>query len=270
MILIDLHIHTNYSDGTDSPDEIFKKAEKIGLKQIAITDHNTLDGAVKGAEICKNYSVDYIIGTELSCQYKDKNVHLLGYFNPSSTDFNEVISFIKLGKKDRVRQHKQIIESLNELGFKITYDELLEYHPADNRNRVHICELLIKKGYMNTVSEIFDNYLQKGKPCFVKHNSPPLEEGIKAIHKCGGVAVIAHFFEYKKDNFEDFFGDLIDEIDGIECYHSKHTPVQTAMLEEIARRNNLLITGGSDYHGTVRPYAKLGCARVENDFYLKL
>ncbi len=268
--MIDLHIHTNYSDGTDSPLEIFEKAGQLSLKQIAITDHNTVEGALKGAEICKNYSFDYLIGTELSCGWKGKDVHLLGYFGNTTTDFEEVNSFIKLGKEERIRQHKQIISKFNKLGFRINYDELLEYHPADNRNRVHICELLIKKGYMKSVNEIFDNYLKRDKPCYVEHKCPPLIKGIEAVHKCGGIAVIAHFYEYKMNDFEDFFSGAINILDGIECYHSKHTPVQSAMLEEVARRNNLCITGGSDYHGGVTPYVRLGCANVPDEFFQKL
>lgn len=267
--MIDLHIHTDYSDGTNAPLEILQKAEKLGLKQIAITDHNCVDGALEARTHLEKFSLDFVIGCELSCDFRDKEIHLLGYFNKNTDNFDALKAFIQKGDYAKQTQHRGIIEKLQKLGFSVTYDELLEMYPNVVRNRVHIAQLLISKGYAQSVAEVFDRYVTKGKPCYVKKQSQPLYEGIDAIHSCGGLAVIAHFYEYKKPDFEEFFGDTIQKIDGIEAYHSKHSREQTDRLIEIANKYGKLITGGSDYHGAVKPNVKLGCAEVPDEYMIK-
>lgn len=260
--MIDLHIHTKYSDGTDTPIEILQMAENFGLNQISITDHNCVDGAVEAIKYLDDFSFDFIIGCELSCDYKDKEIHLLGYFDKNTTSFDEIKRFIKKGDSAKQIQHKGIIEKFCDLGFDVSYDELVKMYPNAVRNRVHIAQLLISKGYAESVAEVFDKYITKGKPCYVKKQSQPLADGIDAIHDCGGIAVIAHFYEYKKSDFEEFFGDIIEKIDGIEAYHSKHSMEQINALIDVANRCGKIITGGSDYHGAVKPNVQLGCANV--------
>lgn len=267
--MIDLHIHTNYSDGTNTPLEILQMAEKLGLKQIAITDHNCVDGAIEARKHLEKFSFDFVIGCELSCDYRDKEIHLLGYFNKNTDNFDALRSFIQKGDYAKQIQHRGIIEKLQKLGFSVTYDELLKMYPNVVRNRVHIAQLLISKGYAQSVAEVFDGYVTKGKPCYVKKQSQPLEDGINAIHRCGGLAVIAHFYEYKMPDFEEFFGDVIQKIDGIEAYHSKHSREQTDRLIETANKYGKIITGGSDYHGEVKPNVKLGCADVPDECMIK-
>lgn len=267
--MIDLHIHTKYSDGTDTPLEILQKAEQLGLKQISITDHNCVDGAIEAIKFLDGFSFDFVTGCELSCDYRDKEIHLLGYFDKNTNNFNELNAFIKKGDFAKQVQHKGIIEKFQNLGFDVTFDELVRLCPTSARNRVHIAQLLISKGYAQSVAEVFDKYVTKGKPCYVKKQSQPLSEGIDAIHSCGGLAVIAHFYEYKESNFEDFFGDIIEKIDGIEAYHSKHSKEQTDKLIEVAQRHGKIVTGGSDYHGTVKPKVMLGCAEVPDKYMIK-
>lgn len=267
--MIDLHIHTKYSDGTKTPLEILQMAESLGLNQISITDHNCVDGAVEATKYIDDFSFDFIIGCELSCDYKDKEIHLFGYFDKSTRDFNALNDFIKKGDSAKQVQHKGIIEKLRNLGFDVTYDELVRLCPTSARNRVHIAQLLINKGYAQSVAEVFDKYVTKGKPCYVKKQSQPLYEGIEAIRKCGGIAVIAHFYEYKKSDFEEFFGDIIQKIDGIEAYHSKHSLEQTNALIDVANRYGKIITGGSDYHGDVKPNVQLGCANVPDKYMIR-
>lgn len=267
--MIDLHIHTKYSDGTDTPLEILQMADSLALNQIAITDHNCVDGAIEAKKYLNNFSFDFVIGCELSCDYKDKEIHLLGYFNKDTDNFDNLRRFIQKGDYAKQVQHRGIIEKFQSLGFDVTYDELVQKYPNNTRNRVHIAQLLISKGYVQSVSEVFDKYVNRGKPCYVKKKSQPLEEGIDAIHRCGGLAVIAHFYEYKKPDFEEYFGDAIQKIDGIEAYHSKHSLEKTDKLIDVAHRYGKIITGGSDYHGTVKPNVKLGCANVPNECMLK-
>lgn len=267
--MIDLHIHTKYSDGTNTPLEILQMADNLGLKQIAITDHNCVDGALEATKYLDDFSLDFVIGCELSCDYKDKEIHLLGYFHKNTENFDVLRRFIQKGDYAKQIQHRGIIEKFQNLGFDVTYEELVNMFPNAVRNRVHIARLLISKGYAQSVSEVFDKYVTKGKPCYVKKQSQPLAEGIDAIHRCGGIAVIAHFYEYKKPDFEEYFGDAIQKIDGIEAYHSKHSEEQTAVLIDVAQRHGKIITGGSDYHGTVKPNVQLGCANVPDEFMIR-
>lgn len=267
--MIDLHIHTKYSDGTNTPLEIFQMAENLGLKQISITDHNCVEGALEARKYLDDFSFDFVTGCELSCDYKDKEIHLLGYFDKNTENFDILNSFIKKGDSAKQIQHKGIIEKFRSLGFDVTYDELVRLCPTSSRNRVHIAQLLISKGYAQSVAEVFDKYVTKGKPCYVKKQSQPLADGIDAIHRCGGLAVVAHFYEYKKSDFEEFFGDIIQKIDGIEAFHSKHSKEQTDALVAIAQRHGKLVTGGSDYHGAVKPNVQLGCADVPDKYMIK-
>lgn len=266
--MVDLHIHTTYSDGTDSPFEVLKKADKLGIKQIAITDHNCIKGALEAVQYSDSFSTDVIIGCELSCDFKDKEVHLLGYFGREVQDNSAVESFINAGLLAREKQHKDIISKFNKLGMSISYDELEAMFPNIIRNRVHIARLLVSKGYVESVAEVFDNYVNKGMPCYSKKINQPLEDAISAIHKCGGLAVMAHFYQYKKPDFEDFFGDVINELDGIEVYHPSHNEQQRAILLAVAKKHSKLVTGGSDYHGTVKPDIELGCANVPDECML--
>lgn len=266
--MVDLHIHTTYSDGTDSPYEVLKNADKLGLKQIAITDHNCISGGIEAIKYADSFSTDVIIGCELSCDYKDKEIHLLGYFGGEVKDFSAVEGFINAGLIAREKQHRDIISKFNKLGMSISYDELEEMFPNIIRNRVHIARLLISKGYVNSVSEVFDNYVNKGKPCYSEKINQPIEDAIKAVHECGGLAVIAHFYEYKKPDFEEFFGEIMPLIDGIEAYHSSHNAEQRAELVRIAERHNKIVTGGSDYHGAVKPDVEFGCSEVPDECML--
>ena len=154
--MIDLHIHTKYSDGTNTPFEILQAAENLGLKQISITDHNCVDGAVEATKYLDDFCFDFIIGCELSCDYKDKEIHLLGYFDKSTKNFDALNAFIKKGDSAKQVQHKAIIEKFSVLGFDVTYDELVRLCPTSARNRVHIAQLLINKGYAQSVAEVFD------------------------------------------------------------------------------------------------------------------
>jgi predicted metal-dependent phosphoesterase TrpH len=264
--MIDLHIHTIYSDGTDTPLEILQKAEALKLSQVAITDHNCVAGAIEGAELAKNFDFDYLIGCELSCDHNGKEVHLLGYFDKEQRDFSALDDFVRKSENEKHRQHREIIKKLNALGFDLSYEELVAKFPNVARNRVHIARLMIDKGYAGSVAEVFDKYVTKGKPCFVKKSSPSLGEGIAAIHGCNGLAVLAHFYQYKKQDIISFLQEKISELDGIEAYHPSHSEEQTETLLKTAQDYGKLITGGSDYHGTVKPHISLGCANVPNKY----
>ena len=154
--MIDLHIHSTYSDGTNTPLEILQIAEDIKLTQIAITDHNCINGALEALKYIDNYTFDFIIGCELTCMYKNKEVHLLGYFNKDNKNFEKLHSFIKTSEENKVFAQQKMIERLQSYGFKITLEELNERFENTVINRVHIARILHEKGYVTSVNEAFD------------------------------------------------------------------------------------------------------------------
>lgn len=264
--MIDLHTHSIYSDGTCTPDEIIAKAKEIGLKQLAITDHNILEGSILASKIADG--IDYLIGTELSVGYFGAEIHLLAYF-PKASDYKNVKFVISEGEAYKKVAILEMIENLNEMGFNININELSLFTKGAI-NRVHICQAMMKHGYISSVSEGFDKYIGDHCDAYVERKTVTLKEAAEAIHEDGGLAVIAHPYEY--DNvgpIDEFLENVIDMVDGIECYHPSAKPEESKHLVEIAKAHNKLITGGSDFHGENKPNISLGMMNVDDQYIVK-
>ncbi|MCD7949186.1 MAG: PHP domain-containing protein [Erysipelotrichaceae bacterium] len=267
--MIDLHCHSTYSDGTYTPLEILELARKLDLHQLAITDHNGIDGALKARNIiAKNYlDINFVIGCELSVDYHESEVHLLGYFNREQDNFNSLLEFIEEGKKEKLRSQLVMIEKLNHMGLSITYEEIKDMFPGTVINRVHMCKVLISKGYIHSVSEGFDKYLGEGKPCYESKKCESIEKAVEAIHGSCGKAVLAHPFQYVDKDVEAYLTDALGMLDGIECFHPSANHQQSLELLDICQRYHLISTGGSDFHGENKPHIQLGCQNVD-DLYM--
>ncbi len=259
----DLHTHTIASDGSDSPSELIKKAKEAGLKAVAITDHDTLDGLKEGEEASKKYGVELVPGVELSLLAPRGNMHLLGYY--VNQDSKELHSVLKSVQDARAQRNPKIVEKLNQLGLKITMDELEKMAQGGQIGRPHIARMMVEKGYVKSVSEAFDKYLKKDGPAYVPKSILTPKEAIEAIHAANGVAVLAHPISLDPNPLT-----LLDEfverwvsygLDGIECYYSEHTPDFTEYCIALCKRFGLIITGGSDYHGKAKPHIKLGVGK---------
>ena len=263
--MIDLHIHSNYSDGTFSIEEIISKAKELGLKQIAITDHNILKGSLAASKIADG--IDFVIGTELSTAYKDEEVHLLSYF-PKPSDYKNINFVINEGDTNKKIAIMETIENLNAMGIDISILDLKEFSKGII-NRVHICMALMKKGYTKSINEGFEKYVGKHCPAYVDRKMITLEEAIEAVHQDGGLAVVAHPFEYQKlMPIENFLNEVMDKIDGIECFHPSATPENSKMLVELAEKNNKIITGGSDFHGANKPKVTMDMMNVDAKYMI--
>lgn len=264
--MIDLHMHSTYSDGTSSVEEIVEEAKNLGLKQIAITDHNIIKGSIEASKISE---VDFIIGTELSVDYKGKEVHLLGYF-PNGSNYKNINFIINMGETYKKIAIMEMIENLNQMGIDIDILELSKYAKGII-NRVHICNVLIEKGYINSVAEGFEKYVGDNCPAYVQRKTPSIQEAVEAVHNDGGIAVIAHPYEYydNDEEIEKFLKDIINEIDGIECFHPSATSDNSKFLVSIASSYNKLITGGSDYHGKNKPEICIDIMNVDEKYKLK-
>lgn len=263
--MIDLHIHSTYSDGTCSVNEIIEKAKQIGLNQIAITDHNILKGSIEAKSL---NLIDCIVGTELSVDYKGSEVHLLAYF-PNGSDYKNVQFIINEGNAYKKIAIMETIEILNEMGFELDVTELSKYSKGFI-NRVHVCMAMMDHGYIKSINEGFEKYVGENCKAYVQRKVISIEEAIDAIHKDKGIAVLAHPYEYKDiSSVDDLLNDTINKIDGIECFHPSATKENSSYLLEIAKTHNKLITGGSDYHGINKPNINLGMMNVSDEYKLK-
>ncbi len=245
MNKIDMHIHTNASDGIFSPTEIVDWSVRLGLKGIAITDHDTIDGIEEALIASKKYSEFLIIpGIELNTIYNNEEIHLLGYFIQHTN--NDIIQTTKAIKNHRLKRAHDMIKKLNAMHFNITFSEVQRIAKNGAIGRPHIARILVHKGYTTSVEEAFQKFLQKGRPAYVERFKLTIEEGIEMISKAKGVPVLAH--PGLMDQSIDIRTLIHKGIKGIEVYHIKHSDLQQQEFLQYAKENHLFITGGSDYH----------------------
>ena len=261
--VIDLHVHSNYSDGTLSIEEIIALAKEKGLSQIAITDHNILTGSINASKIS---DIDFVIGTELSVGYHGSEVHLLGYF-PFESNYKNVQFVINEGEAYKKVAILEMIENLNAMGFELDVTELSKYSKGII-NRVHICMAMMEHGYISTIKEGFNDYIGDHCEAYVERETVSIREAAKAIHDDGGIAVIAHPYEYEEDlkDIDSFLIDIMPSIDGIECYHPSANGEQSEHLKEIALAHGKIVTGGSDFHGENKPDIDLNMMKVSDKY----
>jgi len=270
--LIDLHVHSKASDGSLAPLEIMTLAKKLGISAISITDHDTIEGV---KEILKHPlppSPEFISGVEMSCQPPTDfsevgSIHLLGYgFSIYDKNLNAILDD---AKKARAQRNPKIIERLNRLGLKITIQEVENHFGADQTGRPHIAELIKEKGYVNTFKEAFDKYLGKGKPAYVNKYKVSCRQAIQTIRQAGGIAVLAHpgLLHFKKSHqLEAFIDALIkDGLGGIEVFYTDHDEPETSFYKELANQKKLIMTGGSDFHGSFNKGVQLGSGKDNLD-----
>lgn len=255
---IDLHIHSNFSDGTFSPKEIVKMAKARGLSAISITDHDTAEGIDEALMAGREYGVKVIPGVELSIAHKGLNVHLLGYYFDHHDQV--LLDKIKVVQKSRKDRNYKIIKKLNELNIKVSYGEVKAMTLTGQIGRPHIAKLLMKKGYVRSLDEAFAKYLGKGAKAYMKRFLYGSTEAIDIIHKSGGLAVLAH--PVQVDPTYQQLPDVVKELtqaglDGVEVYYPSHARKAKKMLNKLASQFDLIVTGGSDYHGTIRPRTSL-------------
>ncbi len=245
MQKVDLHVHTTSSDGSLSPLEAVEWASRKKIYGIAITDHDTVEGIKAAIENAKLYDIIVIAGIEISCTFEDKEIHILGYF--IDYENKELLEKTKILKESRKSRGEKIIEKLNDLGFDLSFKDVYKISRDGVIGRPHIAKAMIEKKYVETIQEAFEKYLGRHKPAYVERYKLFIEEGIKLIHSAGGVAVIAHPGLIKNEKI--IYEAIRLKADGIEAIHSKHSEQDVIKYKEIANKYNLIVTGGSDFHG---------------------
>jgi predicted metal-dependent phosphoesterase TrpH len=248
---IDMHTHTTASDGACTPTENVRFAKEAGLVALAITDHDTMAGIHEAVEAGNALGIRVIPGVEVSTAIGRQDIHILGYnMDMSNTAFQ---AFLSDQQHVRGRRNQQLVARLNELGVDVTIEEILRETPtlqghADAIGRPHFAQALIRRGLVGSTQEAFEVYLMLGGLAFVGIARVEPEVAIDQIRAAGGKAVLAHPGLYRKD--EDVRRVLNYGIDGIEAYHSDHTPEQEAYFVELSKQYGIVATAGSDFHGT--------------------
>lgn len=244
----DLHTHTNFSDGSYSPEELVVAAKKIGLHYLGITDHDTIDGVRYLYEngLYPGRGVNIIPGVELSANHPERDIHIVGY-NIDIYD-DALLEMIDEIIESRWERFSEIIGVLQAKKYNIREADVLKVAGTSRSiGRAHIARTLIKTGAFKSVREAFDKMLGKGKPAYVPRYLPEVDEVIDVIHQAGGQAVLAH---PKLIGDDDLVEELCKKVDGLEVYYPCHKPAEVQHYFFLARKYNLLIAGGSDFHGT--------------------
>ena len=259
MDRIDLHVHTTASDGTMCPRDVVSLAAMQGLKAIALTDHDTMDGLAEAGEAGELLGVTIVPGIELSTDYQGREVHLLGYFlDPEAEKLRDYMAWVQISRRTR---NAKIVEKLQKKGFDITLEQLETENPGAVLGRPHIAARLVALGAVDSVKEAFRRYLGEGRSCYVRREYIPLADGVRLIRDCGGVAVLAHPLQYGFDRakLEGLVKDAVTAgATGMEIYYTGYTQADMNKLFDLAEKYTLLPTGGSDFHGENKPGVQIG------------
>jgi hypothetical protein len=258
--MIDLHSHTDQSDGTFTAAELVAEAVRVGLKALAITDHDTMCGYDQAVPFAAAAGLRLICGIELSTKYQGVSIHLLGYFPVKlpTPEFRDWLKFLLESRRDR---NRRLINKLVSLGIPITLEEVEAYGKTLTA-RPHFARVLIDKGYAKDMQDAFDQYLDESSRGYVQRHDIPIGEALDRIREAGGVSSLAHPVRVAKNNW-DTLARFVEDLGGaglraIEVYHSDHSPENVSYYKSLAQRFDLGMTGGSDFHGGNKPQISLG------------
>jgi hypothetical protein len=260
--LIDLHSHTNESDGSCSPAGLVEEAVRAGVDVLGITDHDTFAGYDQALPEARARGVELVCGIELSTKLHDHSVHLLGYFlgDDGRRGFRDWVLEMQASRRER---NVRLAARLRELGFNITVEEA-QARGRGMTGRPHFAEIMVEKGYAANYRQAFDDYLDESAQGYVYRREPQFAEAVAQILKSGGIASLAHPVRVKGD-VAAMMPELCDAgLNAIEAYHSDHGAAETELYLGLAKRYGLMVTGGSDFHGTPKPEVMLGTGCAGN------
>ncbi|MCF7810576.1 PHP domain-containing protein [bacterium] len=260
MNFVDFHTHSTASDGELSPTELVETAARKGLTAIAISDHDTMQGIEEALAAGEANGIKVIPAVEISVNDDYDSLHMLGYFvDQNDEELNVMLYRVQNSRDDR---NLKILSKLNELGYPLDAENVLRDSEDGTSGRVHIANALVNAGLVNTFQEAFDKLLTKGGPAYVDRYRPSVKEAIEVIHHAGGLAVWAHpgLHEEKLEALLSRLPVWIEfGLDGLESDYCIHSLKERDRLRALALENNLIYTGGSDFHGSIKPQNALGC-----------
>jgi len=262
----DLHLHTFFSDGTFTPEELVARASQIGFRAIALTDHDTLEGCARAAAACAAAQMEFIPGTELTAEHADVEVHILAYL----VDTQNKVLLARIAEFQAVRQERirEMVAALNQQGIPLKAEAVFALANCKSPGRPHVARALVKEKLIGNLDEAFEKYLKKGRPAWIPKTKMSALEAVELIHQAGGLAVMAHPGLNRTD---EIIPDLVDAgLDGIECFHTKHSTATSERYLQIAEKYNLLVTGGSDCHGFSKNKPLIGTVKLPYEYVEKM
>ncbi|HUY06842.1 MAG TPA: PHP domain-containing protein [Acidimicrobiales bacterium] len=257
--MIDLHCHSTYSDGSDSPLRVVELAQQAGLGAIALTDHDSLDGLNEARARADELGIELVNGCEVSCDFEGRVLHVLCYF--VDTDTGPIQAELALLRRDRAHRNHLMIARLQELGLPITEEQVIQKAGGKGVGRPHMAAVLKDHGVVRDINDAFERYLGTGRPGYVKKSRVTIEAVIDTTARSGGLCSVAH--PYSLDLLPKELDSQIERwaaagLIGLECYYGRYSPELRTNLVEMARRHRLVPTGGSDYHGDYKPDILIG------------
>ncbi|MGN0482858.1 MAG: PHP domain-containing protein [Lachnospiraceae bacterium] len=262
MKKIDLHVHSTASDGTYTPEELVELAKIKDLAAFALTDHDTTAGINAASKAAEGTGIELIPGVELSCDFEGTEIHMVGLFiDPNDEKLNTVLADFRDNRDNR---NVKMIENLKNEGFPIELDAIAAEFPDCVLTRAHIARYLVNHQLVKDMETVFSTYIGDGCRCYVAREKITPFDAISLIHDAGGLAILAHplLYHLNTDRLKKLVKDLTESgLDGMEAVYSTFSPNDMKNMKELARENNLLVSGGSDFHGSNKPYIQLGSGR---------
>ncbi len=262
MNFIDLHVHSNASDGTLTPAGVVELAAQKGLSAIALTDHDTIEGIPEALEAAKSLPLEVIPGIELSCVYQGEEIHILGLY-VDLADKNFIAETDTL-KDIRMKRNTEMIHRFQNAGIDITLSEVQGGNPDTVITRAHFARVLLEKGYVKNMDQAFKKYLSYSGPYCPRKEKITPEHAMKMLRDCKASPVLAHPYQYhlgdkKTEELVSYLKEM--GLHGLEVYHSSNNQYDSGKLKKLAKKYQLFPTGGSDFHGTNKPDIDLGTGR---------
>jgi predicted metal-dependent phosphoesterase TrpH len=266
MMFADLHLHTNFSDGTYTPEELAGRARELSLAAVALTDHDTVEGCARMAAACELAGLEFIPATELTAEVDGNELHLLGYF----VDTQNARLLAEMTRFQRVRQNRirEMVARLNQLSIPLQADAVFDIANCHSPGRPHVARALVMGGVCSNLDEAFERFLKKNRPAWVPKFKISAVEAIELIHQADGLAVMAHPGLNRAD--EIIPGLVRAGLDGVECFHTKHTPASSEHYVRLAKELGVLITGGSDCHGLNKGKPLIGTIKLPYEYVEQL
>lgn len=262
MEQIDLHVHSNASDGTYTPTEVILTAKQAGLSAIALTDHDTVAGIKEAKEAAKVQNIELIVGSEFSCHYQNTEIHILGFFLDETNE--ELLTNFHVLVENRKKRNLSMIEKFNLAGIPITLEMLYANNPNTVITRAHFARALLELGVVSSKDQAFQKYLNSNCPFYVPRPRLDPKEIIGVIKRAGGMAFLAHpmLYHLGYQQVSSMLDSLIEYgLEGVEVYHSSNHALESSYLKSMALSKKLLISGGSDFHGSNKPDIFIGKGR---------
>ena len=258
MTFADLHLHSYFSDGTYGPQELAAHAQRCGLSAIALTDHDSVEGCAATAQACAAAGIEFIAGTELTAHQNGNELHLLGYFvDTHAPEFLRQIAKFQEVRQNRIRE---MVARLNRLKVPLSAEAVFVLANCRAPGRPHVARALVQAGLCASLDEAFERFLKRNRPAWVPKFKLSAGEAIDLIHQAQGVAVLAHPGLNHNDGMIP--GVVEAGLDGIECFHPKHSTAANERYLEMADRFHLLVTGGSDCHGMSKGTPLIGTIKM--------